>query len=205
MCVVSQKYQFFFKTKKQPMATRSRKQRLLNIWLKMNSRCFDPSDMSYIRYGGKGITVCDRWKTSFITFYGDMEPSYKEGLTIERIDNKGNYCPPNCKWATMEEQSRNKSNNKYLTHKGVTLVVADWVKITGLSHKCIQYRLSLGWDVEKTLTHPLRLKTRNLGTAACSFCGKQFKKLVKNQRFCSYKHKDKFYTIQNRRESKRKK
>jgi hypothetical protein len=80
-----------------------------NSWNWMMSRCFDSWNASYPRYGGRGITVCKRWLT-FNNFYADMGDR-PEGLTLERIDNDGNYEPGNCKWATVAEQNRNRSSS----------------------------------------------------------------------------------------------
>lgn len=81
--------------------------RIYNIWMGMNKRCNNPHDIGYKYYGERGIKVCERWKL-FENFLEDMEKSYNDNLTIDRIDSNGNYEPGNCKWSTMAEQNANK-------------------------------------------------------------------------------------------------
>lgn len=82
-----------------------------NSYRRMMARCYDPKNKKYEIYGGKGITVCDRWKDGFDSFYEDMGDRPKR-MTIDRKDGNGNYCPENCRWATYETQNRNKSDTK---------------------------------------------------------------------------------------------
>lgn len=93
--------------------------RLFAIWCGMKARCYCPTHSSYKRYGGRGITVCDEWLNSFESFRDwSLNNGYQPYLSIDRIENSGNYCPENCRWATAKEQANNRRNNKKLRIKG---------------------------------------------------------------------------------------
>jgi hypothetical protein len=119
-------------------------------WNAMRQRCGDASQTYYERYGGSGITVCERWKL-FSNFLEDMGVR-PEGKTLDRIDNSGNYEPGNCRWATRKEQARNTSANFFITHNGETKCLAEWAEHLGMCRMQISRRIRNGWPVEMVLT-----------------------------------------------------
>lgn len=131
--------------------------RIYTIWRGMKSRCYCKGSHTYGRYGAVGISVCEEWRNDFLAFYTwSIEHGYKDGLTIDRIDGRGNYEPGNCRWATMKEQSNNTRRNVFLSHNGETHSVSEWARIVGINRTTIQLRLKKGWSVEKALTAPVR-------------------------------------------------
>jgi len=83
--------------------------KLYSVWNSMRCRCNNVNDSAFSRYGGRGITICPEWNKSFIAFYKwAIKSGYKEGLSIDRINNDGNYEPSNCRWATVKEQQNNR-------------------------------------------------------------------------------------------------
>lgn len=123
------------------------------VWDNMKARCFNPNNSNYPRYGGRGITVCDEWKDSFESFYADMGPK-PAGCSLDRINNDGNYCKENCRWADSVTQANNKSNNRMLSAFGKTQTMANWARDCGLTSNCLESRLKHGWGIEKALTTP---------------------------------------------------
>lgn len=125
------------------------KTRIHTIWCSMKERCFNANDRNYIRYGQRGITVCDEWKNDFIAFYNwAIANGYSKDLTIDRIDVNGNYCPENCRWATKAEQANNKRTNHYVTRDGVTHTVTEWCEILGVSRSTVFKRIGKGLPEE---------------------------------------------------------
>lgn len=131
--------------------------RLHTTWVNMKSRCYNCKDERYSSYGERGIAVCDEWRDNLNEFYNwAMANGYSDDLTIDRIDVNGDYCPENCRWIPMAEQSRNRRINRFLTHNGKTMLISDWAKETGIGRTTIDARLKRGWSVEKTLNTPTK-------------------------------------------------
>ena len=121
----------------------------------MLGRCYNPNHMHFKRYGMRGITVCEEWKNNFQAFYDwAMSNGYRDDLTIDRIDNNGNYCPENCRWATMKEQCNNTRSNTLITYNGKTQTMAQWAKEIGMPYHKLVVRIARGWDVERAFTTP---------------------------------------------------
>ena len=119
----------------------------------MHSRCYDPKNAKYPRYGGRGIFVCERWH-DFEAYYKDLG-DIEDGLTVDRIDNDGPYAPENCRLATYSQQARNRSDTRILTLNGESRSATEWAEITGISRTAIKNRLKRGWSVEDALTIPV--------------------------------------------------
>lgn len=126
-------------------------------WTNMKTRCYNLKGTGFKDYGGRGITVCDRWLNDVSNFIKDMAPTYFDGATLDRIDVNGNYELSNCRWATWDEQQNNRRSNRLLKNGNRELTVAQWSKELGIRSTTIRQRLdSYGWSVEKTLNTSTR-------------------------------------------------
>lgn len=130
------------------------KTRTYKTWDSMKCRCSTTTDEHYKNYGARGITVCDEWKHSFNAFLSDMGER-PNGMTLDRIDNDGDYCKENCRWATNTEQCNNKSNNVRYMYNGEELTVRSISDISGMKLVTLRGRLGRGWSVEKSLIEPI--------------------------------------------------
>ena len=146
-------------------------------WQTMRLRCTNPKNPAWPNYGGRGITVCDRWLDDPSAFYADMgqKPSPKHEL--DRIDNDGPYSPENCRWVLRKVNDRNRRSNRHVTHLGLTLTVAEWAERTGISATLLLHRLNVGWDAARALTTPARAKApkgeaKHEQRHPCAGCGK---------------------------------
>lgn len=111
------------------------------IWTNMKTRCYNPNNRWFHRYGGRGIVMCDRWLQSFENFLTDMGPRPSRAHTIERLNNDGNYEPSNCKWATFNEQAVNRSNTRTVMINGVRMNIRDAANALGIKYHTYYCRL----------------------------------------------------------------
>ena len=131
--------------------------RLYRIWENMRTRCYNSKTINFHLYGGREIKVCEEWKNDFLAFYNwSMNNGYKKGLSIDRIDNDGNYEPKNCRWATEKQQSRNTRTNRLIKIKGEIHCFSEWVEKLKLTQSALRYRINKNWSEERILNTPLR-------------------------------------------------
>jgi hypothetical protein len=113
-----------------------------SVWTGIKQRCFNEKSRDYPRYGGRGITVCEEWKNDFMSFYyWAIKNGYKKGLSLDRINNDGNYCPENCRWATPKEQSNNTRANHIIKYKGVEKTLTEWRRFFNISESNMYSRI----------------------------------------------------------------
>lgn len=123
-------------------------------WIQMRQRCLNPNNPDYKYYGGRGITICETWNT-FDIFLLDMGEKPKEA-SLDRIDNNGNYCKLNCRWATKLEQARNRRDNLYVMFRGTSTSLSELSDLCGLAPKILRSRIfDSGWSVEKAISTPI--------------------------------------------------
>lgn len=136
-------------------------EKLYHTWARMRSRCNLKKNKDYNRYGGRGIKVCEEWNNGVLQFYNwAMESGYREGLTIERINNDGDYSPENCRWATRYEQAQNLSTTRFITCWGEIKSISDWSKDSRciVSKTTLKSRIDRDWEEIQALTLPKTFK-----------------------------------------------
>lgn len=130
------------------------------LWSGMMQRCRNPKTINYANYGGRGITVCEEWR-SFENFYRDMGPRPSLIHSLDRRDNEAGYSKANCCWATPKQQARNMRNNVIVEFAGRSMCLAEAVEISGFSYSSVYQRIFVrGWDLNRALTEPLRSNGR---------------------------------------------
>jgi len=142
--------------------------KLYGVWNRMKQRCLNPNTTDSKLYHDRGITVCKEWFNYKIFHDWAISNGYTEGLTIERIDNDGNYCPDNCEWITNKKQARNKRSNHLIAYAGKRKTLAEWSEILKIDSSLLRYRLK-AWTVEKAFNTPIRGRdTKNEGQTIIS-------------------------------------
>lgn len=140
------------------------KSSLYNIWNGMKFRCTNKNSGSYKNYGQRGISVCEEWfnnPQSFIEWA--LKNGYKEGLTIDRIDNEKDYCPENCRWISKGEQAKNRRMNYCIEYKGETKTLWELCEELNLNYNLVHNRIKkLGWSLEKAINTPVNKNKRNM-------------------------------------------
>lgn len=125
-------------------------------WANMLDRCYNTNCRHYKNYGGRGITVCDRWR-DFKSFYEDMGDRPGKGYSLDRIDNSRGYEKSNCRWTTIDYQANNRRGNHMVTFNDETHTLSEWSRIVNIEFHVLFNRLSnMGWSVEKSFTTPVR-------------------------------------------------
>ena len=123
----------------------------------MITRCNNENSETY---GRRGIEVCERWM-DFRNFLNDMGIRPSSGMQVDRIDNDGDYCPSNCRWATRKEQARNRRDSNIVEFNGRRATVTEWAQLIGISVSTLKQRLKRGWSSSKTITEPVHSEFRS--------------------------------------------
>lgn len=131
--------------------------RLNNIWYAMKARCYYPKRQEYEHYGGKGVTVCEDWRTDYTKFRDwALANGYADNLTLDRIDVNGNYEPSNCRWSTRKTQANNTTKNVVLEYEGQQYTLTELSELCGIEMPTFWARIKrLGWSVEKAVNTPV--------------------------------------------------
>lgn len=133
--------------------------REFETWTSMRKRCFRKANDNYKNYGGRGITICKRWRNSFANFYADMGPK-PPNAQLDRINNDGHYSPENCRWVTPKQNANNRCDNRRITHNGQTKTLAEWSASLGGHNHLVGLRLKQGWPIDDAVTLPSNRRRR---------------------------------------------
>ena len=132
--------------------------RLYRIYNNIKSRCYKEYAKEYENYGGRGIKMCDEWigENGFSNFSKwSFEHGYSDELTIDRIDNNGNYCPENRRWVTCLIQNNNSRHVRFIEYNGYKKSISEWSRVAGISRDSLVKRLKMGWSIDKALNTPI--------------------------------------------------
>lgn len=118
-----------------------------HTWESMKQRCLNPNDKDYVKWGGRGITVCNEWIDSFEQFFADMGPR-PDKHTLDRKDVNGPYTKDNCRWITHKQQQRNKRTNVHITYNNESRCIAEWIELLGIPSSTMHYKLRVGKSLD---------------------------------------------------------
>ncbi len=133
------------------------------IWNLLKNRCHNPNADNYRFYGGRGIKVCERWRTSFASFLEDIGPRPSLKHQIERKNNDGDYTPENCQWATRTVQARNTRRNRFEEFNGIVMCLSAWTELLGVSEYIFKNRARNGHTFQDTVRDILKKKREAVG------------------------------------------
>lgn len=124
--------------------------RLYRIWTGMKSRCYYNKNIEYKNYGGRGITICDEWLDNFMNFYNwAINNGYDDKLTIDRMNNNGDYEPQNCRWVNMKKQENNRHNNRIIKYKRKTYTLSELSDLLKIPSATLKWRLDNNWNEDQ--------------------------------------------------------
>lgn len=128
---------------------------LYNVWKNIKKRCNYPNAQEYDNYGGRGIMICNEWSNDFKNFYNwAINNGWASGLSIDRIDNDGNYCPENCRWATAKIQMNNTTKNHNINYQDKVFTLATLAEHLNIPYNIVRYRISrCNWTVERLINY----------------------------------------------------
>jgi hypothetical protein len=157
-----------------PKKRKTAKDRIKGIWIGMISRCCNKKSKSYKYYGARGIKICDKWLHNFESFYQwSLANGYADDLSIDRINNDGNYCPENCRWATQLQQANNNRNCRYIEINNEVKTLSGWSRYFGIDDAVVRNRMRKGWDIQAALLTPVRPKRKNYTGLIMAYNGKE--------------------------------
>lgn len=136
------------------------------VWIQIKQRCLNPRCRAFKNYGGRGLTICERWENSFANFLADMGERPTDKHSIDRTDNARGYSPDNCRWATKLEQTNNTRANVTVLFQGASMTFAEAYRKSGtdIGQATASARFSKGWTVEDALFSPLHLEKRRVAS-----------------------------------------
>jgi len=142
------------------MNRRGERHPVYGVWAAILTRCENPNHKQYKDYGGRGIKVCDEWHDAQVFIDWALANNWRKSLTLDRVNNDGNYEPSNCHWVTRKENNRNKRSNRLITFDGKTQTMAEWAEELNISYHALKHRISrYHWPIERALTESIRGRT----------------------------------------------